>query len=442
MSSDPAIRVAGLGKCYHLYARPADRLRQALAGGLRRLGLPGGRDHFVRAHALDGVDLEVARGETLGIIGRNGSGKSTLLQIVCGTLAPTSGEVEVRGRVAALLELGSGFNPEFSGRENVMLNAALHGLTPAQAAARFDDIAAFADLGEYLERPVKTYSSGMVVRLAFAVVAHVDADILVIDEALAVGDAVFSQKCMRFLRRFKEQGTVLFVSHDPASVNNLCDRAAWLHEGRLQLVGPAKDVTRAYARFCAQLVAGEAHALAALPGEAAAADAPAPAEDPGTEIAFFENILNAQGWSSGEAELLSVRVASAAEGAVLHGGERIVLGVRARVSAAIRRPIIGFVVKDRLGQSLFGHNTLGHGPVEREAVAGELEARFEFQLPLLPNGEYSVTVAVADGDLQVHTQHHWVHDAAILAVRTDRPRYGLVGIPFQSITFTETPSDP
>lgn len=439
MSSEVAIRVAGLGKCYHLYARPVDRLRQALSGGLRRLGLGRGREHFVRAHALDGVDLDVRRGETLGIIGRNGSGKSTLLQIVCGTLAPTAGQVQVHGRVAALLELGSGFNPEFTGRENVLLNAALHGLAPAQVAQRFDSIAAFADLGEYLERPVKTYSSGMVVRLAFAVVAHVDADILVIDEALAVGDAVFAQKCMRFLRQFKQRGTVLFVSHDPASINSLCDRAAWLHAGRLQAVGPARDVTREYARFCAQQVAGEAHVLAGLP-TAGAAEGPAATDagaDAGTEIAFFENIQHAQGWSSGEADLRSVRIAAGGNGGVLYGGERIVLAAEVWLSAAITRPVVGFLVKDRLGQSLFGYNTLGHGLAEREARAGVVEARFEFNLPLLPSGEYSVTVAVADGDLKVHTQHHWVHDAAILAVRSEQPRYGLVGIPFHAVSLSE-----
>lgn len=437
MSSEVAIRVAGLGKCYHLYARPVDRLRQALAGGLRRLGLGRGREHFVRAHALEGVELSVRRGETLGIIGRNGSGKSTLLQIVCGTLAPTAGEVEVHGRVAALLELGSGFNPEFTGRENVLLNAALHGLSPAQVAQRFDSIAAFADLGDYLDRPVKTYSSGMVVRLAFAVVAHVDADILVIDEALAVGDAVFAQKCMRFLRQFKQHGTVLFVSHDPASVNSLCDRAAWLHGGRLQALGPAKEVTREYARFCAQLVAGESHVLAGLPSALDAPVAQEAAADTGTEIAFFENIQHAQGWSSGQAELRSLRVAAGGGGGVLYGGERIVLSAEVWLSAAITRPVVGFLVKDRLGQSLFGYNTLGHGLAERAPREGLVEARFEFNLPLLPSGEYSVTVAVADGDLKVHTQHHWVHDAAILAVRSEQPRYGLVGIPFHAVSLAE-----
>jgi len=184
--------------------------------------------------ALNDVSFEVSRGETVGIIGRNGAGKSTLLQIVCGTLKPTSGFIETHGRIAAMLELGAGFNPEFSGRENIFLNGYIVGLTRQQIEARYDAICGFADIGEFIEQPIKTYSAGMAVRLAFAVMAHVDAQILVIDEALAVGDARFVQKCMRFLREFKERGTLLFVSHDTIAVSSLCDRAIWLDAGRVK----------------------------------------------------------------------------------------------------------------------------------------------------------------------------------------------------------------
>src|SRR5690606_32134565 len=176
----------------------------------------------------------------------NGSGKSTLLQLICGTLTPTAGEIQVNGRVAALLELGAGFNPEFTGRENVYLNGAILGLSREEIDARLDDIFAFADIGEFVDQPVKTYSSGMYVRLAFAVIAHVDADILIIDEALAVGDALFTQKCMRFLRKFREHGTLLFVSHDSHAVTNLCQRAIWLQQGRIVEQGSAKEVSEAY----------------------------------------------------------------------------------------------------------------------------------------------------------------------------------------------------
>src|SRR3990167_2532409 len=198
MSSETAIKITNLSKCYHIYDKPHDRLLQML--------MRGRKQYYREFWALNDVSFEIKKGETVGIIGRNGSGKSTLLQMICGTLNPTKGQVETHGRIAALLELGSGFNPEFTGRENVYMNASVLGLSNEEIDARFDDIAAFADIGEFIEQPVKTYSSGMMVRLAFAVIAHVDADILVIDEALSVGDAFFTQKCMRFLRKFMEKG--------------------------------------------------------------------------------------------------------------------------------------------------------------------------------------------------------------------------------------------
>ena len=220
MCSELAIRVEHLSKCYQIYERPQDRLKQSLWRGRRQF--------FREFWALRDLSCTLRRGETVGVIGRNGSGKSTLLQMICSTLTPTAGTIHVNGRVAALLELGAGFNPEFTGRENVRMNAALLGLTPSEIDARLPAILAFADIDDFVDQPVKTYSSGMFVRLAFAVIAHVDADILIIDEALAVGDGFFTQKCMRFLREFRENGTLLFVSHDTSAVLNLCDRALWL----------------------------------------------------------------------------------------------------------------------------------------------------------------------------------------------------------------------
>ena len=246
MSNDIAIRVQGLSKCYQIYTNPADRLKQFIFPRIKRLlGRPSA-PYYREFWALNDVSFEVKRGETVGIIGRNGSGKSTLLQIICGTLTPTSGTVQTYGRVAALLELGSGFNPEFTGRENVYLNAAVLGLSKEEVDARFDQIVAFADIGQFIEQPVNTYSSGMMLRLAFAVVAHVDADILIIDEALSVGDAFFTQKCMRFLRNFMKNGTILFVSHDTGAVVNLCSEAILLGGGQVIAAGTAKQVTEVY----------------------------------------------------------------------------------------------------------------------------------------------------------------------------------------------------
>jgi len=242
-TDDVVISVRNVGKMYRIYDRPQDRLKHML---LWRFGRHYGREFW----ALRNVSFDVRRGETVGIIGRNGSGKSTLLQIIAGTLAPTEGEVQVKGRVAALLELGSGFNPEFTGRENVYLNGAILGLSREEIDARFDDIAAFADIGEFIEQPVKFYSSGMVVRLAFAVQALVPKDVLIVDEALAVGDEAFQRKCMRKLEEFRAQGgTVLLVTHNAQTIVSQCERCLLVWNGELLLDDRAKPVTDFYHRL-------------------------------------------------------------------------------------------------------------------------------------------------------------------------------------------------
>ncbi len=245
--TDIAIRVSHLSKCYYVYHNPHDRLKQFVAPHLQRMVGLRPKQYFHEFWALNDVSFTVKKGETVGIIGRNGSGKSTLLQIICGTLAPTTGSVEINGRVAALLELGSGFNPEFTGRENVYMNASILGLSQEEIDARFDDIVNFADIGEFIEQPVKTYSSGMYVRLAFAVIIHVDAEILIIDEALAVGDAFFTQKCMMKIKKLMESGiTLLFVSHDSNSVKSLCSSAVLLDHGVVTSEGDTNKVVEAY----------------------------------------------------------------------------------------------------------------------------------------------------------------------------------------------------
>jgi lipopolysaccharide transport system ATP-binding protein len=247
--TDIAIRATHLSKCYHIYNNPHDRLKQFVAPRLQRLlGRPP-KQYFHEFWALHDVSFEIKKGETVGIIGRNGSGKSTLLQLLCGTLTPSNGQVEINGRVAALLELGSGFNPEFTGRENVYMNAAVLGLSNEQVLERFDDIAAFADIGEFIEQPVKTYSSGMFVRLAFAVNILSNPDVMIVDEALAVGDMNFQAKCMTALTRIQERGaTVLFVSHDVGALKSLCSRGIYLDHGQLKKIGTAADVAEQYVR--------------------------------------------------------------------------------------------------------------------------------------------------------------------------------------------------
>ncbi len=249
-AEDVAIRVTDLSKSYQIYDNPRDRLKQFILPHLQRLAGLSQKQYFKAFRALNDVSFEVKKGETLGIIGRNGSGKSTLLQIICGTLTPSSGEVETRGRVAALLELGSGFNPEFTGRENVYLNAAVLGFSKEAIDARFDDIVAFADIGEFINQPVKMYSSGMVVRLAFAVAINVDPEILVVDEALSVGDELFQRKCFSRIETIRACGaTILFVSHSGSTVIELCDRALLMDSGEKLVVGIPKQIVGYYQRI-------------------------------------------------------------------------------------------------------------------------------------------------------------------------------------------------
>lgn len=247
MSSDIAINVERLSKCYQIYEKPQDRLKQSIFPRLQRWFGKMPMQYFREFWALRDVSFTVGKGETVGIIGRNGSGKSTLLQLICNTLAPTAGTIQTKGRIAALLELGTGFNPEFTGRENVYFNASVLGLTTEEIDARFPDIVTFADIGDFIDQPVKSYSSGMYVRLAFAVVVHVDPDILIVDEALAVGDMYFQAKCMAQMKKFMEAGvTVLFVSHDIGAVKSLCQRAIYLDKGRVMAMGSTDEVTEAY----------------------------------------------------------------------------------------------------------------------------------------------------------------------------------------------------
>lgn len=444
--ADVAISVKGLSKCYQIYATPSQRLKQFFLPRLRRWLKLAPRNHFKEFWALHDVDFTVYRGQTVGIIGRNGSGKSTLLQIICGTLYPTHGEVRVEGRVAALLELGSGFNPEFTGRENIFFNAGVLGQDEETTRARLDSIEAFAAIGEFIDQPVKTYSSGMLVRLAFAVIAHVDADILVIDEALAVGDAFFTQKCMRFLREFMKTGTVLFVSHDTNAVKNLCNHAIWLDKGHMRQQGSAKDVSEAYLReFYAQqqTMATEedtqttsAMNVSVVP----LADQRLPwlnASNLRNDLQIFPYDPDASSFGEGGARITEVSLCNA-DGQALAwavGGEAVRLRIVADVKQTLVSPIMGFVVKDRLGQALFGENTYldyQDNPVYGDA-GSKLVAEFAFQMPRMPAGDYTITASIADGTQHEHVQHHWVFDALAFRSESSSASAGLVGLPMHDI---------
>jgi lipopolysaccharide transport system ATP-binding protein len=449
-SEKPAIRVTGLSKCYLVYSRPQDRLKQWIIPRLQRLAGLRQKPYFHEFWALHDVTLDISRGQTVGIIGRNGSGKSTLLQLICGTLNPTGGLIETQGRVAALLELGSGFNPEFTGRENVYMNASVLGLSKDKIDSRFQQIVDFADIGEFIDQPVKAYSSGMMVRLAFAVIAHVDADILIVDEALSVGDAFFTQKCMRFLRSFMEKGTVLFVSHDTSSVINLCDQVVWLERGRVLEIGLPKTVCGHYLEAFYEAQQGKSSATRLEPaspcaeGEITAQDqakddTAKPRE--GARRTFeFDPTAESFGKGGGKIQNAYLLDRNGKSLSWVAGGEQVILRVIAKAHEPLDSPIIGFLIKDRLGQALFGENTFQtfqDRPIHFAAGA-QIQTDFVFVMPLLRSGDYSITIALAEGTTESHAQHHWIHDAAVFRCEAGGTVNGLIGISMIEINMQES----
>lgn len=449
LNQETIIKCKDLGKCYQIYDTPKDRLKQAIWRGRRQ--------YFREFWALRSLNFEVKRGESLGIIGRNGSGKSTLLQLICGTLTPTEGEIQTKGRIAALLELGSGFNPEFTGIENVYLNASMLGLSKEETDKRLEDILAFADIGSFVHQPTKTYSSGMAVRLAFAVVAHVDADILVVDEALAVGDIVFVQRCMRFIRRIREERCLLFVSHDAEAVKSLCNNALWISKGTTQVQGNCTEVSLAYLRYCQATSYGEEVTLTATGNSAERQHEPdnvleklATEEkliqdkndfDYGMEAHITNNIGDANGWKTGDADLIEISIKARNDSdnnSFLRGGEEVEIIIRAKAHKSLNAPALGFVLKNKLGQALFGENTLITRDINPQISAepgDELTASFKLIFPMLPSGQYALMASIADGDLNSNIQHHWLENAVVVSVVTSRVQYGLIGAFITGVSF-------
>lgn len=426
MSSDVAISIAGVSKCFEMYDKPRDRLKQFFA--------PSGRKFYREFWALNDVSFEVARGETIGILGRNGSGKSTLLQIIAGTLTPTVGEVQVNGLLAALLELGSGFNPEFTGRENVYLNGAVLGFTREQMEERFAGIEAFADIGEHMDQPVRTYSSGMYVRLAFAVQACVEPQILIVDEALSVGDEKFQRKCFEYIEGLRARGcAILIVTHATATVEKFCQRAVLLHKGKVHGIGDAKTIIdqyhallysdeKAYLRFMNSQVPVNA-APAPQPVTAAAETMGVDLSDTTVEIvqAETEDVSgNADLPAIGSLEKLEsghfVIAEAGAEDGLMRAriaswealddlGERcevFISGQRVRVRAGVevfdevREMQFGLLIRTVEGVSAFGTSTMYHAANLEGLVPGD-RCLVDFDLVLnLCDGAYFITLALAE----------------------------------------------
>ena len=437
MSCNPVLSISGISKFFEIYQRPSHRLFQMICRGKRQF--------FTPFWALKDISFEVNRGDCIGIIGKNGAGKSTLLQVITGTLSPSSGSVSCAGRIAALLELGSGFNPEFTGLENIYLNASILGLNSHEIDEQLDKIIKFADIGEFLHQPIKTYSSGMVVRLAFAVVAHVNADILIIDEALAVGDAFFTQKCMRFLRNFLRTGTILFVSHDAAAVNSLCNRAILLESGTIKICGSPKEVTEMYLKdmYEAQQGAFSENNSAVQQFIFSNESRRDMRQDffnstnLRNDIQVFTFEPNEADFGAGGVTIEHVTLTDKDNIPLswIVGGESVALKIFLLAKKDVYSPIVGFFVKNYLGQNLFGDNTyLTYQRSPVRVSAGEMfEASFCFTMPILEKGDFSFSVAVAEGTQENHIQHDWKHDALIIRSVASSCATGMIGIPMQHI---------
>jgi ABC-type polysaccharide/polyol phosphate transport system ATPase subunit len=414
-----AIEFQAVSKSYAMYRAPGDRLKElASFNRLKR---------HTDFWALHDATFEIRRGETFCIVGENGSGKSTLLQIVAGILEPSSGSVQVHGRVSALLELGAGFNSEFSGRDNVYLNGSILGLSTRQIDERYREIESFAEIGEFIRQPVKTYSSGMVVRLAFAVAIHVDPEILLVDEALAVGDIYFRQRCMRKVHELRARGvTILFVSHAVGDVKAIGDRALWLERGRIAEIGDPASVVSHY--LAAMTEKDSSYRLSDSAAAPRAMDGPVRAPE------IVETIPNIDHrFGDGRAEILGIAVLDEQGRQIqsLEPGSRILVRISARAKQSLSMPMVGFMLRNQLGMDFAGTNTAREGvPLPPLGSGDTVTVDFHLELPELYPAAFSFSPAIADGPLTGYAMCDWIDNAIALQMsRTVGQIYGYVHLP-------------
>ena len=431
MAEDIAISVNDVSKMYKLYDNPMDRLKESL--GLSR------KKKYKEHYALNHVSFQVHKGETVGIIGTNGSGKSTILKIITGVLSPTGGEVSVNGRISALLELGAGFNGEYSGLENVYLNGSMIGFSREEIDAKLQSILDFADIGEFIHQPVKTYSSGMFVRLAFAVAINIDPEILIVDEALSVGDVFVQAKCYRKFEEFKEMGkTILFVSHDLSSIGKYCDRVVLLNKGEKLAEGGAKEMVNLYRRVLvnqyddADLEEGAENAEAGQDGQltdGTAGENVSKKEHAGGGRAMKDSLnLNPKvleyGSKLGEIVDFAIRDDTGMITNVIEKGKEFSVQMKVRFQADVNDPIFAFTLKDLKGTEITGTNTMyEHTPVKPQKAGDVREITFKQIMPL-EAGEYMLCLGCTgykDGDFTVF---HRLYDVCNLTVITDKKAVG------------------
>lgn len=395
-----AICMENVSKVYKLYDKPVDRLKESIH--------PFRKSYHRDFYALNNINFEVKKGEILGIIGKNGSGKSTLLKIIAGVLTPTCGNVQVNGKLSALLELGAGFNPELTGIENIYLNGTIMGYTKEETDTKMQAISDFADIGDFLYQPVKMYSSGMFLRLAFAVAINVDPEILIIDEALSVGDMRFQQKCYRKIREFKGRRTVIFVSHDMSAVANFCDRILWIDEGKNYKEGSPDEILEKY------------HAFMSYDADLDISN-PLESKNDTSDSKIFEPLPNnIKSFGNGKAKIIGISfVYSDTKNKVriLQGDEKVELLLKVVTKEDIDMPVVGFTIKDKLGNGIVITNTDFEGIKMRTLLSDKAYSfKWNFIFPKLRDGLYSFDVAIAEGTFQNHQQSFWIYDVLIVEV--------------------------
>ncbi|SMG46548.1 ABC transporter ATP-binding protein [Paenibacillus aquistagni] len=396
MEPEVALKVENVTKVYKLYDKPVDRLKEAMN--------PLGKNYHTEFYAVKNISFELKKGETVGIIGKNGSGKSTLLKMITGVLLPSAGKIDVDGKISALLELGAGFNPEYTGMENIYLNGTIMGLKKEEVDAKLKDILDFADIGDFIYQPVKMYSSGMFARLAFAVAINVDPDILIVDEALSVGDVRFQQKCYRKIEEFKDKKTVVMVTHDTSAIVKYCDRSIWINEGVLMGDGDPLEISKQYQAFMID---------SSISKKEVQTHTYIGCNDDIDSINPSLDILGDK-----DAEIIGVSIfdeVSNIKTTMLTSNQRVKLSLKIRANQDIIDPIIGFTLKDRLGSTIFQTNTFALNQKVTDLKKNEVAIfSFCFEFPSLNHGTYTISPAIASGTQGNHIQHCWVHDAIIV----------------------------
>lgn len=437
MSSEIAIKVENLSKCYQIYDRPHDRLKQSIYPRLHRLLGRTPKQYYREFWALKDVSFEIKRGETIGIIGRNGSGKSTLLQLICGTLNPTVGSIQTKGRITALLELGSGFKPDFTGRENVYMNAAILGLSKDEIDSCFEDIVSFADIGNFIDQPVKTYSSGMMVRLAFAVQAQVSPDILIVDEALAVGDAKFQAKCFDRLKKLKDGGTsILLVTHSSEQIVTHCTRALLLNEGVVLKEGHPRTVVNNYM----DLLFGKENKSSNIVHSAPTESAVTEDSSDGYSLSYTEDMFakrpgynsHEYRWGNPDASILDFYLSADDEcyPSAITSGQNVVLAISIRFLIQLVRPILGIAIKTKEGITVYGATSETLDAEEFKSLGHYGKgacAKFSFCCRLAP-GDYFISLGLATQMGEDITPYDKRYDSIHLHVRPLTSFFGLADL--------------